>query len=258
MEMCFDYQLVIGYVMPSEKEAIMPRGRKYLVTHVETSQSIPVYGSSSVGTLIGCSRDVVNRICRAGSKEEVNGYKVQFDESDWRKPLKPREYGPSSRRYGKRRGSAYDRWRSQRQRCNDKNYRAYKDYGARGIRVEYSAEEFMDWFENATAHIRIHKLPEYDVGRIDHDKNYRFDNIEIQHVSMNVSERNSRHGNPRESRPVRVFDKETGKETIFKSILDAAREYGMTDASVAHRCSSKKLRFIKKHPNLEFSFWRAD
>ncbi len=80
---------------------------------------------------------------------------------------------------------AYQSWLDQRKRCNNKNSMSYRWYGAKGIQVEYSSREFTSWYLEQFKK-RDWKQP--TVGRIDHSKNYSFDNIEMQERSDNSSE----------------------------------------------------------------------
>ncbi len=79
----------------------------------------------------------------------------------------------------------------QRRRCSNPKNSGYKTYGAKGIKVEYTSRQFIAWYlEN----IKKFKGKKPSVGRIDHSKNYTFDNIEIQSCSDNAKERCDRLG----------------------------------------------------------------
>ena len=93
----------------------------------------------------------------------------------------------------RRESIAYMRWVRQRQRCNNKKCTGYKDYGGRGIKVEYDSRSFVGWFLNKTKNILIKDIKRFHVGRIDHSKNYTLDNIELVSISENTKERNTRH-----------------------------------------------------------------
>jgi hypothetical protein len=92
---------------------------------------------------------------------------------------------------------AYKSWKDQRQRCSNPKDPRFIHSGAKGIKVEYSAREFIFWYSkeiltvpNEWFDTRIH------VGRKDHNKNYCFDNIQLESISQSVKERNQRKKNP--------------------------------------------------------------
>lgn len=82
-------------------------------------------------------------------------------------------------------------WSAQIARCNNSKHKRFKTYGAKGIRVEYTAKEFIGWFQEA---IKNCPFKEPHVGRIDHSKNYSFDNIELQTARDNALEVHARYG----------------------------------------------------------------
>lgn len=87
-------------------------------------------------------------------------------------------------------GKAYTSFCQQKQRCYNPNNNRYKYYGARGIRVEYTVRQYMGWWlwqRSLNPHM---KHPQ--CGRIDHSKNYSFDNIEMVERADNLREMNTR------------------------------------------------------------------
>ena len=62
----------------------------------------------------------------------------------------------------------YHVWCSMRQRCRDKNYKNYADYGGRGIVV---CERWVS-FENFLADMGLRPTPSHTIERIDNDGNY--------------------------------------------------------------------------------------
>lgn len=83
---------------------------------------------------------------------------------------------------------AYTSVRGQRERCDNPNNKAYKHYGAKGIKVEYSNEDFLKWWK-----IEASKYPlnsKLTVDRIDTNKNYCFNNIRLIPWSENVKRSN--------------------------------------------------------------------
>lgn len=130
---------------------------------------------------------------------------------------------------------AYDSFRAQRERCGSKNAEKYKYYGARGIQVKYSAREYIGWYlEN----LRSRKWNDPTVGRLDHDKDYCFENIEMQERVDNSKERNERKptgGTPRplHRRPVVAY--RDGKHfATFDSVLAAAKFFGKSPAAICN------------------------
>lgn len=89
--------------------------------------------------------------------------------------------------YNRARNSFYD----QRKRCYNPKNPMYKWYGKKGVRVDYSLDEFLLWYYEAA---KSFKRPTVD--RIDHAKDYSFENIQIVEKSENSKERISRLGTP--------------------------------------------------------------
>jgi hypothetical protein len=79
---------------------------------------------------------------------------------------------------------AWVAFHNQQARCKKPNHPEYHNYGLRGICVEYTIRQFVYWYLiNYNSSIL-----KPSVGRIDHDKNYSFDNIEIVECSENSKE----------------------------------------------------------------------
>ena len=133
--------------------------------------------------------------------------------------------------------AAYEVWKGQRQRCSNPNSRRYKYYGARGIKVCYSSRDFISWYLDA---IQSFDGTRPNVGRINHDKDYSFDNIKIESGSSNSKERQRRAGNPTPRRPVDIYY--TDKMTLIahaESVQAAGRFAGVTRNNVAQHCQGK-------------------
>lgn len=65
-------------------------------------------------------------------------------------------------------------------RCGNKNSRLYYRYGERGISVQMGKRDFMAWFiHHGKKFKRENPGTRFAVGRIDHDKDYMFSNIEL-------------------------------------------------------------------------------
>lgn len=143
---------------------------------------------------------------------------------------------------------AYRTYMNQKSRCSNKNIKSYKDYGAKGISVEYSSREFVGWYL-----IKIKNISFKDpiVGRIDHSKNYSFNNIKIEERSDNSKE-STRRCAVNFSYPVIVKEK---KSNIIvskcKSMAEAARLFGNSFSTVQRQCSNKiknpKTKYIYEY-----------
>ena len=126
---------------------------------------------------------------------------------------------------------AYKAWKDQRQRCNNPKNPRFYCYGARGIKVRYSPRELIAWYEIEYAKRSTWNRPQ--IGRINHEKDYSLDNIELVECSDNVRERNARLGNPTPFKGIIQKDWKTGKELArFASIREASRELGITRKTI--------------------------
>ena len=77
----------------------------------------------------------------------------------------------------------------QKKRCEHTLHKQYYRYGARGIKVRYDRYSFIKWWlEN----LKTFEGKTPTVGRIDHDKDYSFENIVMQDKSENSKERAAR------------------------------------------------------------------
>jgi len=115
---------------------------------------------------------------------------------------------------------AYTVYIHQKSRCSCVTDSRYKNYGAKGISVEYSAREFIAWYLD---NIKTFKGKRPSVGRIDHNRNYSFDNIEMQSTSDNTKERLKRVGNPKPKKPILCIDYKTKEPLmIFDSTSQAS------------------------------------
>jgi hypothetical protein len=72
----------------------------------------------------------------------------------------------------------YLRWSSMNQRCYNKNYSQYNDYGGRGIGIEWETfEDFQrDMYESYVKHVNTHGERNTRIERINNDGNYSRDN----------------------------------------------------------------------------------
>lgn len=69
--------------------------------------------------------------------------------------------------------SEYNIWRGMKQRCYNKNYKQYKDYGGRGI---YICERWLNSFDNFFLDMGSRPSSVHSIERIDNNKNYSPDN----------------------------------------------------------------------------------
>ncbi len=83
-------------------------------------------------------------------------------------------------------------YKGQRRRCQHPRAKSYVNYGAKGISVEYTMQQFVDWY---VAKVLENPIPLRDIccGRIDHSKNYSLDNIQIESKFMSISESANRN-----------------------------------------------------------------
>ena len=131
---------------------------------------------------------------------------------------------------------AYSICLGQQDRCNSPNHYGYKNYGAKGIRVEYSPREFVSWcIDNPLFTLTS------SIGRIDHAKNYCFSNIEVlSSRSENTKERNARLGNPMPSVRVHVVDRTTNSILSTEDSLRAAsRKTGVKVQTIKRHCEGR-------------------
>ena len=113
--------------------------------------------------------------------------------------------------------------RDQNQRCYNPSHPNYPQYGALGIRVEYTTRQFIAWYEKEYS-----KRPHWNkasCGRIDHTKNYSLDNIQLMEQSENSKERIRRCGNPSKRIAVEFKNVLTGEVRQFSSKSEAARHF---------------------------------
>lgn len=124
---------------------------------------------------------------------------------------------------------AYYSWTGQMAKCSNPKNALYKYYGAKGIKVKYSSREFIGWWLERSKE-RTH-WKKRNCGRLDHDKDYSFDNITLQESSENIAERNTRVS----SKKVAVFF--YGKYLCsFKSVKDVAQAFKTDKTYISKRC----------------------
>lgn len=82
-------------------------------------------------------------------------------------------------------------WWNQKSRCERPERPDYKQYGAKGIRVLYQKEEFVEWYIKQMHGRNIDT--KWHVGRKDHSLHYSFDNVELVVARDNMVESSNRN-----------------------------------------------------------------
>lgn len=138
------------------------------------------------------------------------------------------------------------------QRCYYAYRKEYKYYGKIGIKVNYSKKDFIAWYLH---YIKEFKGKNPTIGRIDHSKNYSFDNIEIQDFIDNCKERVQRNCKSYSCfslKKVNIIDFKSGiiiktVENIFK----AQAETGVNINSIKKYCNGT---YQKTKTGITFKF----
>lgn len=139
-------------------------------------------------------------------------------------------------------------WQHMKSRCYNKNNEKYARYGARGITIEISQGDFINWYCSGLMKSDI-PLKEATIGRIDHDKGYNFSNMLIQSRSANSKEMHTRHndysklnslGTSAVRKKVLIIDAKTREPLmICESITEAAKFIGSKVSNAAAVLSKK-------------------
>ena len=140
-------------------------------------------------------------------------------------------------------------YHAQLARCYRKSSPAYKNYGAKGITVNYSIDTFIDW-------CKCQKWPKgkYQgcVGRIDHNSHYTIDNIRVETRSESTREVNNRRGIPYGTRKVyAIFWPTKQIANTFNSVLDAAKAFQIEPSRITDYCRGK---FVKTRGGITFRY----
>lgn len=143
---------------------------------------------------------------------------------------------------------AHRLWRNQRSRCNDSNHKYYKYYGEKGIRVEYSSREFIDWYlENASE-----DTAKLVVGRVDHNSNYSLENIQIETASESTKEMIVRNGI---RRPILAMSWDGDHSIGFSSCYSAAKFLGISQNTINKGLQSIKTGRSLQKPKFNYHFY---
>lgn len=151
--------------------------------------------------------------------------------------------GRDRSKYDKNVLKAYNAWGNQFSRCCVKNSRSYKTYGLKGIKVEYSRRQLIYWFLNE---LKFTNIKNPVIGRIDHSKNYCFENIKLEDKSGNSKERINRLGTPFKKRSVKILDINGKFIAMAKSFREAARIANVS-CSTAHRILKGQITKPRKY-----------
>jgi len=139
----------------------------------------------------------------------------------------------------------YQCWSNMRKRCYKKTARDYKNYGAKGIKIEFSLEDFKKWY---LKNLLSKNWIKPSIGRVDHSKNYSLCNIEMIEFKENCSE-NAKRNNFKmrgkfKGEKVYVYCRKTGKFLYeLPSIKAAADHFG-----VSHRLVGFYIHGKYKYP----------
>lgn len=142
---------------------------------------------------------------------------------------------------------AYNSWRDQRHRCRSDKLECYKYYGGKGVQVKYGSREFVGWWLEQQADLKLKKPT---ISRIDHDGHYEFGNIKLEeHIDNCVKDTLARHGAPSKHQrtPVIITDLATGKDVaIVESQLAAAKFVGGRHSNVnSVICGRNGIKSVK-------------
>ncbi len=141
---------------------------------------------------------------------------------------------------------AYFSYRNQKYRCYSKNNKSYKNYGGRGITVNYTCREFVSWW---LFHVNQKEWKDPTVGRIDHDGPYSFENIEMQERADNTAEVHKRRGQCGGPKKKRVIAYWPNGIVYYESTREAARKLGIHQSFVIRNCAglSKNKNFLLRY-----------
>ena len=133
---------------------------------------------------------------------------------------------------------------AQVRRCNNKSYKGFKNYGAKGIKVDYTIKEFRVWY------LKNYK-DGFVVGRIDHDKNYSIDNLTAEPSrSFSTKERNDRIGNPgKKIKVYLVYRRTKEKIALFNTIKECANFIGTSHSQI-----KRHLDGVVQKPNGKWTY----
>lgn len=136
----------------------------------------------------------------------------------------------------------YKSWADQNQRCTNPKDPRYQWWGAKGIRVEYSALEFVTWF--AAEWKKKGPFKRANCSRKNHSRNYCLDNITLEECSANSIETWDR--SKRKSRAVHARNTKTFEVREFPSACSAAKHTGVAKSAIQHQLKNGLQRTVRR------------
>lgn len=134
-------------------------------------------------------------------------------------------------------------------RCNNPNAKGYKNYGARGIKVEYEhlADFYLDFIDEFTKHVEIYGIHNTSFDRINVNGNYTKNNLRL--TTQAVQSTNTRR------KKYFILEKD-GVYVLSDNAMEFGKKFGANGRSIGNlvRGASKSAngwRLIAKSSNLE-------
>lgn len=160
-----------------------------------------------------------NCICECGTTRVVSGAHLRSGASKSCGCYEHEQLMKRNTTHGENKTPLHCLWLDIKKRCSNPNYKQYKDYGGRGIRVcEEWANDFLSFKEWAISNGYRKGLT---IDRIDNDKGYSPDNCRFV-------DRIAQGNNKRNNRRITV-----NGET--KTLAQYAREYGINESIIRSR-----------------------
>jgi len=125
----------------------------------------------------------------------------------------------------------YRAWINMRSRCNNPTHAAYKDYGARGIKI---CPEWENSFERFYADMGPRPSVAHSIEREDVDRGYEPDNC---HWATNLEQ----HRNTRRTRYVEI-------DGVVSTLAEAAAQMGISKSALSHRIERGRpgMKFVPR------------
>lgn len=144
--------------------------------------------------------------------------------------------------------AAYESFNGQKAKCNNPNNAFYQHYGGKGIRVRYSAKDYIGWYLHSLVGFTGRKPV---CARVDHDKDYDWDNIFLCDSSDNSREsivRNMHKHIPMTMKRVVAYDANSYELVArFDSIRSAARELGVSQRLIQFNVRRQYTKFHNRN-----------